>query len=72
MKKLTKAGVIKRIGRISKMSPYDEHCHMEEDELFHDFVKNINAGKYKSLEEVVEIARELYKVRDLIFDRFYS
>lgn len=72
MKKLTKANVRERIERISKMSPYDEHCHMEEDELFHNFVKNINAGKYKSLEEVVEIAKELYKVRDLIFDRFFT
>lgn len=50
----------------------DEVAHYEEDKLFHDFVEAIKDGKYKSKQEIIDIATELYKVRDIGFSRWYS
>lgn len=51
---------------------YDnEMAHIYEDELFYEFVEAIRDGKYKTKKEIVEVATELLKVRDIKFSRWH-
>lgn len=50
---------------------YDnEMAHLYEDELFYEFVGAIKDGEYKTKKEIVEVATELLKVRDIKFIRW--
>jgi len=64
--------VKQRLLKIEKLSHDDEVAHCEEDELFYDFVEAIKDGKYKSKHEIINIATELYKVRDIDFARWHA
>lgn len=48
----------------------NEMAHLYEDELFYEFVGAIKEGKYKTKEEIVEVATVLLKVRDIKFTRW--
>lgn len=64
--------VKERLLRIENLSDDNEEAHGEEDELFYDFVEAIIDGKYKSKQQIIDIATELYKVRDIDFERWYA
>lgn len=49
----------------------DEMAHIYEDKLFYEFVEAIRDGKYKTKKEIVEVATELLKVRDIKFSRWH-
>lgn len=49
----------------------DEMAHIYEDELFYEFVEAIRDEKYKTKKEIVEVATELLKVRDIKFSRWH-
>ena len=48
----------------------NEMAHLYEDELFYEFVGAIKDGEYKTKKEIVEVATELSKVRDIKFTRW--
>lgn len=48
----------------------DEMAHYFEDKLFYDFVNAIKNGKYETKEEIIKVAKEVYKVRDINFSRW--
>lgn len=64
--------VKERLLEIKNISYDDEVAHIKEDELFYDFVEAIKDGKYKSIQQIIDIATELYKVRDIDFARWHS
>lgn len=64
--------VKERLLRIENLSHDDEVAHYEEDELFYDFVEAIKDGKYKSKQQIIDIATELYKVRGIDFARWHA
>lgn len=59
-----------RIAKIENISGDDEVAHSMEDKLFHEFVESIIQGEYKSWDEIIDVAKELYKVRDIDFERW--
>ena len=63
--------VKERIEEINRLSKFDdEMAHSNEDDLFYDFVESVKDGKYKTRKEIIEVATELFKVRDIEFARW--
>ncbi len=46
------------------------HCY--EDDLFYDFVNAVKNGKYETKEEIIKVAKEVYKVRKISFARWHA
>ncbi len=61
---------IERVARIKQCSGDDEIAHVNEDELFHDFVEAIQNGKYRTKKEIVEVAKEVSKSTTIEFSRW--
>jgi hypothetical protein len=61
-----------RIKKINDLDGDDEMQHVNEDDLFYDFVNAIKNGKYETKEEIVKAAKEVYKVRDISFARWHA
>ena len=64
--------VKERIEKIEHCKWDDEVAHSHEDHLFYDFVESVKDGKYKTRKEIIEVATELFKVRDIDFARWYA
>jgi len=64
--------VKERLAKIENCKGDDEMAHVYEDGLFYDFVEAVKDGKYKTRKEMIEIAAELFKVRDIDFARWYA
>ena len=61
-----------RLLQIKELEHDDEYAHMYEDELFYDFVESIKDEKYKTKNEIIEVAKEVFKVRDISFSRWHA
>ena len=61
-----------RLKAIVDKSDDDEYAHIMEDDLLHDFIAAIKNGSYQSIDEVVEVATEVYKTRNIEFGRWYA
>ena len=61
-----------RIQKINELDGSDEVQHENEDFLFYDFVNAIKSGEYKTKEDIIKAAKEVYKVRDISFGRWRS
>lgn len=62
-----------RVDLVQKISDYDnEVAHIKEDEIYHEFVESIVNNKFKSLEEVINASKEIYKLTDIIYNRWYA
>lgn len=72
MKKLTLDKVKEIIKEIEESKWDDETAHCLEDGLFYTFVENILKGNYETNEEIETIAKELYKVRGIDFERWHA
>ena len=65
--------VKEKIKKIDYLSTFDnEMAHSFEDDLFYDFVESVKDGKYKTIKEIIEVATELFKVRDIEFARWHA
>lgn len=64
--------VKERIAKIEKCKDDDEMAHVYEDDLFYDFVEAVKDGKYKTRKQIIEVATELFKVRDIYFARWHA
>lgn len=64
--------VKERIAKIESCKYDDEVAHCYEDDLFYDFVEAVKDGKYKTRKEIIEVATELFKVRDIDFSRWHA
>ena len=70
--KLTKKEVTGRIKRISEMPGESDLQHCMESVLYHDFVTCITKGEYKTKKEIENIAKELIKVNELDYERWFK
>ena len=61
-----------RIKKINDLDGDDEVQHIYEDDLFYDFVNAIKNGKYDTKAEIIKVAKEVYKVRDISFSRWHA
>ena len=59
-----------RLKKIKEVKDDYEHAHILEDRLFHDFVKAIIEFSYQSKENIIQLAQEVYKSRDIEFTRW--
>ena len=64
--------VKKRLLKIENCKGDDEMAHCYEDDLFYDFVNAIKNGKYETKEEIIKVAKEVYKVREISFARWHA
>ncbi len=65
--------VKERLVNIKEHSKHDnERAHGIEDALLEDFVEAIKDNKYKTKEEIIEVATEVYKAREIWFARWYA
>ena len=64
--------VKERLAEIEHCKDDDEMAHSYEDDLFYDFVEAVKDGKYKTRKEIIEVAAELFKVRDINFARWHA
>ena len=64
--------VKERIAKIEHCKDDDEMAHSYEDDLFYDFVEAVKDEKYKTRKEIIEVATELFKVRDIKFARWHA
>ena len=64
--------VKKRLLIIENCKGDDETAHCYEDDLFYDFVNAIKNGKYETKEEIIKVAKEVYKVRKISFARWHA
>lgn len=64
--------VKERITKIENCKADDEMAHVYEDDLFYDFVEAVKDGKYKTRKQIIEVATELFKVRDIDFERWHA
>lgn len=64
--------VKERLAKIEHCKDDDEMAHCYEDDLFYDFVETVKDGKYKTRKEMIEVAIELFKVRDIDFARWHA
>ena len=60
-----------RLKKIEEVKDDYEHAHILEDRLFHDFVKSIIEFPYESKENIIELAQEVYKARQIEFKRWH-
>lgn len=72
MGKLTLDEVKELVKEIDEAKWDDEGAHCLEDDLFYAFVENILKGNYETKEEIETIAKELYKVREIDFERWHA
>lgn len=64
---------IKRtLEKIESISGDDEMAHSLEDDLFYDFVDDIASDEFKSKEDIIEAAKEVYKVKTIEFCRWHA
>lgn len=66
MEKLTKHKVEEILSDI-KSTKCEEEAHVKEDALLADFVENIVNNNYNSINEIRDIAQEVFKCRNLDF-----
>ncbi len=64
--------VKERLAKIENCKDDDETAHTYEDKLFYDYVESIKNGEYKTRKEIIEVAIELFKVKDIVFSRWYA
>lgn len=64
--------VKKRLLKIEKCKEDCEIAHCYEDDLFYDFVNAVKNGEYETKEEIIKVAKEVYKVRKISFARWYA
>ena len=64
--------VKQRIAEIEHCKNDNEMAHTYEDHLFYDFVEAVKDEKYKTRKEIIEVAAELFKVRDIDFARWHA
>ena len=64
--------VKERLAEIERLKYDDETAHSLEDDLFYDFVEAVKDGMYKTKKEIIDVAFELYKVRDIKFARWHA
>ena len=62
----------KRVIAISNCHHDNVVAHIEEDEIFYDFVSAVRNGKYETMKEVKDVAKEVFKVRDIQFVRLHA
>ena len=65
--------VKERLVNMKQHSKHDnERAHGIEDALLEDFVEAIKDNKYKTKEEIIKVATEVYKAREISFERWYA
>lgn len=69
---MTLQQVKQRLAEIERLKDDDETAHILEDNLFYSFVNSIQQGKYKTMQEVVEVANEVMKVKEIEFERWFA
>jgi len=71
---MTVAEIRDRVATIDRMKGDDEAAHCFEDDLYYDFVDYVASRSASELEtrvpELIEMAQELRKVRDIDFERW--
>jgi len=55
---------------LSAFNHDNEMAHGYEDALLNGFVKAIKDNKYKTKEEIIKVATEVYKAREISFERW--
>jgi hypothetical protein len=58
--------------KVEEIQSDNEAAHEIEDEAINSFISSIKNGKYNTLSDVEEVAKELYKLQEIDYERWYS